>query len=193
MPRYLELSIAVVIGVIIGGLVFIIASPPRGKPIDLVTLEDTSEITVYVTGAVNQSGLYNLPVGSRLLDAINKAGSFSTDADETSINLADVLSDGQKLIIPRIGDPSNLPATLVENSECNLPSTSLDTIKTPININSASSEELDRLPGIGPAKAKDIISYRHTNGGFQKIEELLLVPGIGSVLFDGMKDFVTVE
>jgi competence protein ComEA len=144
-------------------------------------------VVVYVEGAVHEPGLYSLAPGSRVSDAIAEAGGLLADAYEQSLNLAAPLEDGVKVLVPftpKEGDPP-LP-------DASSPSSDKPVIVFPININTATQEELEALPGIGPAKAADIIAYREANGPFTTIDQIKNVPGIGPATFEGLKDLITV-
>jgi competence protein ComEA len=181
--RFLWLGGFIIVGILLGaGLIFLVSRPPRGEPVTLLPAPTSSPIIVYVTGQVTQPGVYSLSVGSRVDDAIQAAGGFSSDANTTAINLAEVLADGQKINVPNM-------ATQVASEENVQP----DTVGfSPIDINTASLEQLDTLPGIGPATAQDIIDYRSSSGNFTRIEDIMNVPGIGQGKFDAIKDLITV-
>ena len=196
MHKAIELSIAVVIGLIIGGLITIIASPPRGNSIELMPVVTPSEIVVYITGAVNKPGVYALPTNSRVIDAIGKAEGLTADANDAGVNLADRLEDGTKTYVPIIGESefSTDRSTAIEIMDSCDPSGSDISLQTEkININTATVDDLDTLPGIGPEKAKEIIAYRQQNGNFGNIEDIVLVPGIGSKLFGDIEELITTE
>ncbi|UOF88902.1 helix-hairpin-helix domain-containing protein [Fodinisporobacter ferrooxydans] len=135
-------------------------------------------IKVDVKGAVNQPGLYTLPTGSRVADAIQAAGGLNTHADTETVNLATALVDGDEVNVPAIPVPANK-------------STAAGTKK--ININTATAEELDTLSGIGPTRAKEIVQYRLQHGLFLKAEDLLNIEGFGVKLLDKIKDQITVH
>jgi competence protein ComEA len=160
-------------GLLIAGAVWLAASPPRGEPVSLLPPPTPPDIQVYVTGAVIRPGVYALPPGSRVKDAVDAAGGFLPIADEDSVNLASLLQDGDHVEIPREAFDAS--------------SESLDRI----NINQASAQELDTLPGIGPSLAEEIVSYRRQYGSFQKIEDIMGVPGIGPATFERIKDYIT--
>ena len=133
-----------------------------------------------MAGAVVKPGVVKLPTGSRVFSAIEKAGGLLSDADTTEVNLAAVLSDGDKLLIPKIaGDGQNEKS---EKSGGIIRSTNL------ININQATKEQLTELSGIGPATAERIVDYRSKNGKFQSTEELLNVKGIGEKTLGKIKE-----
>lgn len=139
---------------------------------------------VYVAGAVEQPGVYALPPGSRVQDAINLAGGFLPSANVEAINLAAFLKDGEQIYIPEIGEMSlTLEARSPEVG-------SLFTRQ--IDINTATQAELESLPEIGPVTAAEIIAYREQHGAFNSIEEIQNVPGIGAKTFEKIKDLITV-
>ncbi|MCG0276701.1 MAG: helix-hairpin-helix domain-containing protein [Thermosediminibacteraceae bacterium] len=153
-------------------------------------IENTSETTkpskivVHVAGAVKNPGVYELDEGSRVIDAVKAAGGYLPEADIASINLAKKLHDEDKLYIPRVGES---PATGDAGSGGGSSSDGR------IDINSAGLEELDRLPGIGPALAQRIIDYRNQHGPFKSVEELKNVSGIGEKRFEEIKNLVKVN
>lgn len=159
-------------------------------------------IVVYVCGAVNKPGVYELLEDSRINDAVLAAGGFSDGADTTYVNLAAPLSDGVKLIIPTLEETSKAAAgsNSADSAAASLPD-SFDIEPLPdnesatgglININTASAEELKSLPGIGEKVAGRIIEYRDKNGRFDKIEDIMKISGIKDKLFSRIKDKITV-
>jgi competence protein ComEA len=144
---------------------------------------------VYVTGAVAHPDVYLLSAGSIVRDALVAAGGATADADLNRINLAQQVYDQQQIYVPRFGEenpPLPSPPASLTNTSGNVQATGK------VNINTATAEELDTLPGIGPAIAQRIIEYRLTNGPFQSIEEIKNVSGIGDKLFEKLKDLITV-
>jgi competence protein ComEA len=133
---------------------------------------------VHVVGRVKVPGVYELEVGSRLFDAVVAAGGFMDDADQASVNLARPLSDGEQVIILKLGDQPN---SVGSHSGAN----------AQISLNRASESELESLPGVGPALANRIIDWRTANGGFKRKEDLLQVGGIGSKLFASLEKLVS--
>ncbi len=152
----------------------VVAEPEESQPLILF---------VDLKGAVVKPGVYKLEDGKRVLDAIQLAGGFQADADQTKINLAARLTDEMVIYIPVIGE------VLVDGS--GLPTNEVDDDK--ININTATSGELESLPGIGAAKAASIISFREQNGPFKEIEDLVNVSGIGAKSFEKLKDMIKVR
>ncbi|MFV8826746.1 helix-hairpin-helix domain-containing protein [Alkalihalobacterium sp. APHAB7] len=153
-----------------------------------VIVEPNLSIIVDVKGEVISPGVYELEEGQRMKDLIELAGGLTPDADEMKINLAAILSDAMAIYIPKVGeeDPPMSESVMVGNQS----STSENGT---ININQATADELQKLPGIGPAKATAIISYRDENGPFQTVEELQNVSGIGPKSIEKMKDDIAVR
>lgn len=135
-------------------------------------------LIVHICGAVARPGVYELAEGSRVYQAVEQAGGFTEDADREYLNQADILSDGLKLYVPTEEEAEMLPANEQSGGA--------------VNINTASEEMLDLLPGIGMEKAKSIVAYRQKNGKFQKIEDIMKVEGIKEGLFVKIKDSITV-
>ena len=156
--------------------------------------EEVVEIAVHITGEVKKQGLIYLKEGSRVADAIEKAGGETKNADLSQINLAYVLQDGQKIYVPNKNEKISQYITgnsgnndTEENNTSNLSKKD-----SKVNINTANQSELDSLPGIGPSIAQKIIDYREENGNFKTIEELQNVKGIGDAKYEEIKDRVTV-
>ena len=147
------------------------------------TKDDSSTgIYVHICGAVINPGVYQVPAGTRVYQALELAGGSSDDAYLSGINLADKLADGQKVYIPSEG----------ENAEGILSTDSGDVQSVMININTASEAELMTLPGIGQSRAKDIINYRVKNGLFESINDIMKVSGIKEAAFEKIKDLIKV-
>ena len=143
---------------------------------------DTSdaEICVYICGAVHEPGVYELPEGSRVHEALDMAGGMTEEAAAYALNLARIAVDGEQIYVPdaeEIQGQSILSGSGYEKK---------------VNINTASMEELMTLTGIGEAKAESIIRYREENGGFQSIEDLMEIGGIKEGVFEKIKDDITI-
>ncbi|MCQ2546547.1 MAG: helix-hairpin-helix domain-containing protein [Clostridia bacterium] len=152
-------------------------------------VEEVSTTTIFVDigGAVAKPMLAELPEGSRVEDAIQAAGGLTEDADLTSINRAEFLEDGQKVYIPAFASEDEAV------SQKSAPAVSSGTdANGKVNINSADSETLQTLNGVGPATAQKIIDYRETEGRFMSIEDLKNVSGIGDKTFEKLKDYIIV-
>lgn len=153
--------------------------------------ETTTKIVVHITGEVKKEGLIYLQQGSRIADAIKEAGGETKEADLSQVNLAYILEDGQKIYIPNKNE--KISEYVTKNSGYNvIEKEDQNKEESKVNINTATQEELDSLPGIGPSIAQRIIEYRNENGKFSKIEDLQNVKGIGDSKYDEIKDNVTV-
>ena len=181
--------------IVLGGTIWVLR---RSEPAALTIITPTprptatlAAIVVDVRGAVAQPGVYTLPAGSRVQDALARAGDVLPKAETRSLNLARRLNDGEQLYVPTIGEATvPPPATPSKNSSSNAAT------KTPIgkiNVNTATLTELDLLPGIGPSIGQRIIDYREQNGAFKQIEDLKKVRGIGDSIFGQIKDLVTLQ
>lgn len=140
-------------------------------------------IVVHVSGAVASSGVYELPEGSRVSDAIDAAGGMVDDASEDALNLARVLVDGEQVVVPTVEERMQ-ELQAVANGGAS-PSGK-------VNINTATAEQLDTLPGIGESTAQKIIADREANGPFASPEDLKRVSGIGDKKFAELADLITV-
>ncbi len=163
-------------------------------PVVSDSVQTEKEIMVYVTGAVKTPGVYTMQEGQRLKDAIDKAGGFLSDADLLSVNLAKRLSDEDAFYIPKVGEAEAGDTKQISGSSGNeLFSRSPFGDDGKVNINTADINELDSLPGIGPATAQKIIDYRTEHGQFKSIDEIKNVSGIGEKKFENMKDKIKVR
>lgn len=143
-------------------------------------------ITVDVKGAVKSPGIYDLPVGSRVHDAVQKAGGLTEEADSKSLNLAQKVSDEALVYVPSKGEEAASQQAVSGTS----PSTSKE---KKVNLNKASLEELKQVKGLGGKRAQDIIDHREANGKFKSVDELKKVSGIGAKTIEKLKDYVTVD
>lgn len=174
------------------------------------TNEETKEmIIVHISGAVQNEGIVELEVNSRVADAVEKAGGLKENAYMDEINLAYLLEDGEKIHIPTIEEQKEKEGeegkkeeeikkvettNKYSNANINNVNQKEKTSKqTKININTATQEELDSLPGIGPSTATKILDYRKQNGKFKAIEEIKEVSGIGESKYEKIKDQITVK
>jgi competence protein ComEA len=181
--------------IIVCGAVVFYERRPQLEPVSIIEptsapVATVAPIRVHVVGAIRQPGVYALPPGSRWLEAVEAAGGLTTDADAESVNLADHVVDGQQIRIPQIGlavPPSPTPSNLRSGSVV------LPAAGGRVNINTASAQELDTLPGIGPTYAARIIAYREEHGPFQDPADVMQVKGIGPACYEGMRDLITVN
>lgn len=191
---YILIGIVVVIGGI--KLIDIYYQNNNNKEItiqNVLTTEDEPEkienetIKVYVTGEVKNQGVIELEQGSRIVDAIEKAGGQTEEANLKNVNLAYELEDGQKIYIPNKSEENT--NEIADDGITGSDSKENDTI----NINKANEKELQELNGIGESLASSIIKYREDNGKFKNIEDLKNVPGIGESKFSNIKEKIKVK
>ena len=142
---------------------------------DSMPVANLAVIYVHVVGAVKHPGVYQLKPGDRVIDAVMAADGFSSRADQASINLARVITDGEQLVVLKLGQSADTPSDAPAK----------------VNLNKASSTELETLPGIGPTLAARLIDWRLANGGFKSVNDLRKVSGIGPKLFEKLKLQVT--
>jgi competence protein ComEA len=140
----------------------------------------TTDIFVHVTGAVAKPGVYAAEVGSRVFDIVAMAGGFTKKADQASVNLARLVSDGEQLLVFERASEAKSASTSSNTSVGSMAGTL-------VSLNRATLSELEELPGVGPTLAQRIIDWRSANGGFKSLEDLLEVGGIGDKLFAGIQ------
>jgi len=143
-----------------------------------------ARVVVDVVGAVRRPGLYRLEQGSRIADAVARAGGATPKAELAQVNLAAPLADGEQVVIPKRGAPEIAPAGAPGSPAGAGPGAA------PIQLSTATLEQLDTLPGVGPATAQKILDYRAKHGAFSSIEELDAVSGIGPKRLDQLRDLV---
>ncbi len=168
-----------------------------GAPAGPAPTTAASALTVHVAGAVSAPGIVRLPLGARVADALAAAGGLRGDADSDRLNLAETLSDGVRLYVPAIGQavlPQPVSAGGVHlggggggvDGEPSTPA-------APLDLNSATAEQLDSLPGVGPSTAAAIIGYRDSHGPFRSVDELDEVRGIGPAKLEQLRELVVVS
>ena len=209
IKEYKIIVICACLGLALGG--FLLIKPSTQKPVTetnlqaevaTVSKDSSSEkevkkeekeepleqdlITVDVKGAVKSPGIYDLPVGSRVHDAVQKAGGLTEEADSKSLNLAQKVSDEALVYVPTKGEE----AASQQVASGTTASTSKD---KKVNLNKASLEELKQVKGLGGKRAQDIIDHREANGKFKSVDELKKVSGIGAKTIEKLKDYVTVD
>jgi len=178
------MTAGILLGLFLAALVWVVARNPSGEAVTLRPVPTEKPMVVHITGAVPRPGVYALPQGARIQDGISAAGGFLAEADKTNINLAQLLEDGEKLDVPYVEGGSPVITTPV-------PEVVTSTTEL-VNINTASSAELDTLPGIGPTTAQKIIDYRTQNGPFVNTEDIINVSGIGPGTYERIKTLITV-
>jgi competence protein ComEA len=154
--------------------------PPTGE-FSVSADETVNEVSqqflyVHVVGEVQSPGMYQLPIGARLVDAVFAAGGLTEEADNASVNLARELTDGEQIIVFSTSQEGEAAGTTASGL---------------VSLNRAGDKELEELPGIGPALAGRIVAWREANGGFKSVQDLLKVSGIGENLLAGVIDLVT--
>lgn len=145
---------------------------------------------VYICGAVVSPGVYALKNESRIYEVIAKAGGLREDAGASSINQAEVISDGQMITVPTVEEAKELENTALADDKAEIGNTGGI---GKVNLNTAGMEQLMTIPGVGESKAKSIISYREEKGRFDKIEDIMNITGIKEGMFSKMKDDITVD
>ena len=159
--------------------------------------KEEKKIKVYVVGEVNSPGVVSLKEKARIVDAIDAAGGKTENADLTKINLAYILEDGVQIYVPKIGEKANEKESYItyEAGEGVITDELVSTEKkaSKVNINTANSEKLQTVPGVGQATAEKIIKYRNEKGKFQKAEDIKNVEGIGDSKYEKMKDYIDVK
>jgi len=182
------ISLILLLLILLGGALFYLRWP-RPSPIEIIEptpapASTSAEIGVYVVGAVMKPGVYFLPQGSRVADALEAAGGPTDEADLVRVNLAKRVYDEEQIYVPRLGEenpplppPSGSPGSQAGGK---------------ININTATTAELDTLPGIGPVLAQRIVDYRKANGPFAAIEDIKNVRGIGDATFEEIEELIFV-
>jgi competence protein ComEA len=202
LKSWLKLVYGLLLGLLLGGVILLIAKPATGDAIALISAPSATPsrqpsptktpepILVQISGKVVSPGIYSLQQDARLQDLIDLAGGLAADADENRVNGAALLRDGDYFYIPDVDEiiPEN-----AANSPVNL-NVDLDSeYDYPLDLNTATQEALESLPGIGPTKAEDIIAYRDLHGRFTSVDELSNVSGIGEVTVESLREYLYVE
>jgi len=152
--------------------------------------EEEKEIIVHIAGEVNNPGIIKIKEGSRIIDVVEKAGGFTSEANLDKVNLAYEVRDEQKIVIPNVNDKNDDKSIIDESSSFIIEDNSNGDL---ININTATQSELESLSGIGPSMASKIIDYRDKSGKFKNKEDIKNVPGIGSSKYEAIKDEICVK
>lgn len=163
------------------------AAPPRAELVQAAPARAV-KVVVHVAGAVRQPGLYELEEGSRIADALTRAGGATAKADTAAVNLAAPLADGMQVLIPsRVAGGAGAAAGGAGSAGAG----GAGGVGPRISLSSATVEQLDTLPGVGPVTAQKIVDYRTKNGGFRSVDDLDAVPGIGPARIEQLRDLVT--
>ncbi|HWJ02092.1 MAG TPA: helix-hairpin-helix domain-containing protein [Verrucomicrobiae bacterium] len=151
--------------------------------------DTTRQVTVYITGAVRKPGVYTFLEGARIIDAVKKA-ELAHDAAAEYVNLAELMTDSQHIYVPRKSEVTESGQT--QGAEKGYSTTGNIGRTGKMNINTATKETLDGLPGVGPSTAEKIVEYRQTHGKFKSVSDLLNVTGIGEKKLAKFKDKITI-
>src|SRR5215211_3638547 len=185
-PRQLGLCVAGAVLMVVLGLAQLrrasgdreAGAPPRGAAAIAVEERAGGRLTVHVAGAVRRPGVYRLPAGARVQDAVRRAGGARARADVNAINLAAKVADGQQVVVP-VRAPRGAAAAGGAAATGAAGAGAPGAAAGPVSLNSATAEQLDTLDGVGPATARKIIDWRTEHGGFRSVADLAQVPGIG--------------
>jgi competence protein ComEA len=159
------------------------APPPAAIVAEKPSATPSPRLFVHIVGAVQRPGLYRLREGSRIADAVTRAGGATRKADMSLVNLAAPVSDGVQVVVPR-----RAAAAAVQGGAA--PAGTPAAPAGPVHLSTATLEQLDALPGIGPVTAQKILDYRQENGGFASVDELDAVPGIGPARMEQLREVV---
>lgn len=192
--RPLVAVLAVLVCVSLSGIVWWSGRAPNVAPVEdsiphiqLVTtvppMTVPPSVIVHVAGAVTNPGVYEVGAGARLIDAIEKAGGALPDGEPQRLNLAAPVADGMQIWVPLVGEVVPQPSAAAGGGGGT----------GPINLNTATADQLDDLPGVGPATATAIIAYRDEHGAFTSVDGLLAVPGIGPSKLEALRDSVVAQ
>jgi competence protein ComEA len=181
--RALAIALFGTVALLLGVRHLAVARAPAAEPPPAVALQAQPAqkiLVVHVVGAVRRPGLYRLADGSRVADAVHRAGGSTRHADLSLINLAAPLADGLQVLVPRRQPGA---AAAAAGADSTMPA-------GPVHLNSATLEQLDALPGVGPVTAQKILDYRKQNGGFTSVDDLDAVPGIGPARLESLRELV---
>lgn len=184
--KHWQTILIILITMLFTSFLFFLSLPKRGNPIKLNTVSVSENLIIDISGAVKNPGVYTLPSGSRVYDAIESAGGLEEDAYTGHLNQASLIIDEQKIEIPLLINNEADSISISQVGENNSTTVNL------ININNAAVEELIELPNIGETRANAIITYRNENGPFTSIDDIINISGIGEVTFDLIKNLITI-
>jgi competence protein ComEA len=152
------------------------ARPVEERPLEAVEAAAPTALVVHVVGAVHRPGLYRLREGSRIADAVRRAGGATKRADLSLVNLAAPVADGVQVVVPR-----RMTGAAAAAGTTQAPA-------GPVHLNTATLEQLDELPGVGPSTAQKILDFRQEHGAFTSVDELDAVPGIGPARLEQLRE-----
>lgn len=202
MKQWHLLLFGIFLGLLAAGAILLISQPPRGVPLMIMPAPSPTStpppkptrtnklIQVQISGEIHHPGIHHVPESARLIDLIAQAGGLTPYADVKRINYAFLLYDGDYFYIP--ANEEAIPET-ARNAPGNANQAKNNLFSYPLNLNTTSQEALETLPGIGPAKAADIIAYREEIGLFITIDELMNIPGIGPATLEAISELLIIE
>lgn len=184
--RVVPYIVGFLVGLLAAGVLWLLLSPPRGTPITLLPPSTPLPLRIHVTGAVAHPGIVELAPGALVAQAIEAAGGPLEGANPDGVNLAAALEDGDQVRVPWLSPAAGDAASEAAPAAPETPG-------AVVNLNTATLAELDRLPGIGPSLAREILAYREAHGAFASVDDLLLVPGIGPAKLAALRDWVRID
>lgn len=184
-PQHVKVLVTVLMAAAVVTVWWLLSTRPTSTDPEPLAVSSSSsastappELVIDVEGKVKRPGIVTLPRGSRIVDAIKAAGGLTGKADTSSLNMARKIDDGEQILVGAAPAPGAAAAP--------------GTTGAKVNLNTATIDQLDTLPGVGPVTAKSILDWRAKNGRFAKVEDLLDVKGIGAATLDDLRDLVTV-
>ncbi len=179
--RVLVAALALLVALLLAGRHLTRAGTPTERPVaaqvEPLSVNSAPKLVVHVVGAVRRPGLYRLPDRSRIADAVTRAGGPTRKADLSAVNLAAPVADGLQVVVPARAPPDKTGGESTPSGSSG-----------PVHLNTATLEELDALPGVGPVTAQKILDYRQQHGAFASIDELDAIPGIGPARLEQLKE-----
>jgi competence protein ComEA len=183
----LALAAVLVAALVVAGRVLLPAGAATTAPADTgnaLRVEQRAQLVVHVVGAVRAPGLYRVPYGARVADAVARAGGASRRANLTLVNLAAPVSDGQQIVVPQRAPP------VAAGGGAGGSTSGTSAAAGPVHLNSATVEQLDALPGVGPVTAEKIVAFRNEHGAFSSVDDLDAIPGIGPARLEQLRELV---
>ena len=186
--QVLAVAALVLLALVLAGRQLAAAGPSSSRTAAAETVRVTEQpapkLVIHVVGAVRRPGLYRLRHGSRIADAVSRAGGATPRADLALVNLAAPLADGSQVVVPRRAPPAEVGAPDPSGEATG------GAGQGPVHLNTATLEQLDALPGVGPVTAQKILDYRQEHGAFASVDDLDAIPGIGPARLEQLRGVV---